>query len=323
MYKDPAMQNGSLRKEVRSYELILTLRRRIGWVIGVCILSFALTYVYSKNYFLYRSRVIVDVSPAPVFLNNQDRSNQQIDIFRSNEYVMRILQFVHSNKMTDHLIKKFDLYTYYKINPASKYAFDHVSLRLNHMIEAKKSPFENVVITVSDLDRDFAAQMADEIAGYTDVLAREYFSTVLRGKLIYYKEIIAELDANYMRKTDTLNATLARIHELKKSYSGDESLKDKLNHAENALVNNAAQMSEILERLSEMKKSEEWILSLMGNQEVKFVAIMQKAIPDPSNIFYLKMLLCTAAAFAVSWMSILFIYFAKTYRQYFSLFFSR
>jgi hypothetical protein len=180
-----------------------------------------------------------------------------------------------------------------------------------------------VVITVSDLNRDFAALMADEIASYTDVLAREYFSTVLRGKLIYYNEIIAELDRNFARKTDSLNATLSLIRELKKSNAGDEVLKSKLSRSEDALLSNTGQMSEILERLGEMKKSEQWILSLISNKEVKFVSVMQKAIPDPSNIFFLKILLCLAAAFCVSWMSVLFIYFAKTYRQYFSLFFSR
>jgi hypothetical protein len=71
------------------------------------------------------------------------------------------------------------------------------------------------------------------------------------------------------------------------------------------------QMSEILERLGEMKKSEQWILSLISNKEVKFVSVMQKAIPDPSNIFFLKILLCLAAAFCVSWMSVLFIYFRE------------
>lgn len=323
MYKDPVAPNGSLRKEVRSYELILTLRRRFLWIVVVCLISFVATYWLSASYFMYRSKVIVDVSPAPVFLNNQEKSNQSIDIFRSSEYVMRILQFVHSNRMTDHLIQKFNLYQHYNVNPSSPYGYHHISLVLNHKIEARKSPFENVVITVSDNDRDFAARMADEVASYTDVLAREYFSSVLGGKLAYYREIIQELDGNFQRKTDTLNATLAAIREMKKSASGDEDLKNKLTEAENALLNQAAQMSDIIDRLAEIKKSQQWILSLMNTQEVKFISVMQKAIPDPSNLFLLRMLLCCVAAVAASWIAVLFIYFAKTYRQYFNLFFSR
>jgi hypothetical protein len=323
MYKDPAEPNGSLRKEVRSYELILALRRRFLWVLGVCLLSFVATYWFSAGYFIYRSRVIIDVSPAPVFLSNQERNNQSIEIFRSSEYVMRILQFVHSNRMADHLIQKFDLYKYYKINPSSKYGYNHLCLILNHKIEVKKSPFENVIITVSDGNRDFAARMADEIASYTDVLAREYFSSVLGGKLAYYRAIIQELDANFLRKTDTLNATLATIREMKHKASGDEALENKLTDAESALLSQSAQMSDIIDRLTEIKKSQQWILSLMNNQEVKFISVMQKAIPDPSNLLLPRLLLCLGAAFAASWVSILFIFFAKTYRQYFNLLFSR
>src|ERR1700752_2714665 len=118
---DNSMQT-TLRKVIRSHELILEIRRRIVWLVLGCLLAFAFIYWYSGRFFLFESRIFVDVSPAPVLLNSGESTRQPVEIFRNSEYVMRVIQFTHSDRMTDILEKKFNLFKRYKIDPASPYA---------------------------------------------------------------------------------------------------------------------------------------------------------------------------------------------------------
>ena len=191
----------TLRKVVRSHELILEIRRRLLWIIPGCLLAFALSYWYSARFFLFESRVFVDVSPAPVFLNPQEANRQPVDIFRNSEYVMRVIQFTRSDRMTEYLEKKFSLFKHYKIPPDAPYAYERLSRALTNVILVKKSPFDNVVISVQDNNRDFAASLANEIALACNVLAREYFTEIISAKMVYYDELHRNLMDDFEKKS--------------------------------------------------------------------------------------------------------------------------
>ena len=313
---------GTLRREVRSHELILTLRRRIGWVIFSAVLAFAVIFWYAGKYFVHESRVIVDVSPAPVFLTMQESNRQQIDLFRSSEYVMRVLQFTHSDKMSEHLIRKFDLYKHYGIDPAVPYADERMRKIVASKILVKKSLFDNVVITVRDRDRLLAAAMANEIAVETDVLARTYLTQVLTGKRIYFEELHRNLVEDFSHRVQQTDSALKSLAALKQGASTMEN-RLKITGLENALLSNASQMNVLIEKTSEMRNTHTWMMTMLNSPDIRFITVTQQATVDQSN-FLLKRFFLGLGAFAcVCFSSVLVIYFVKAYGRYFQLFFSR
>ena len=309
----------SLITDVRSRDLILAVKRKRWWIILISLAAFAFAFWFSKRYFYYTSRLTVDVSPAPVFLTSPEGSRQSVDLFKNSEYAMRVLQFAHSNKMTDHLNRKFNLYAHYGINPNSKYAYEKLNMIINSLVQARKSVFDNVVITVSDGDRDFATDMADEVAAETDRLAREYFRRAMAGKLAYYEELVKNLNEDFGRKTDSIKACLREISMLKAR--GDAG--GRLAEAESALLASSTNMDEIVENISNAKQSQLWIQNMMDNSQITFVTVMQKALPDQSNLLTSRLIVATFAFFAAALATVFLIFIGKTYRRHIQLFLSR
>ena len=302
----------SLRKEIRAYELILQLRRHLLLVIIASLVVFALAWYYSGPYFQYESKVLVDVSPAPVFIGLQENTRQPIEIFKNSEYVMRVLQFVHSNSMTDVLEKKFGLYRHYGIDPASPYAYERLNSILFAFITVKKSPYENVVISVRDRDRDFAANMANQVAEETDNLARAYFIQSLKVKIDFYEQYHQNLIHDFDDK-------IAKVDEaLRQAGRGNNA-----SEAEKNLMTNSTHMSSLIDQIAELQRSQSWIETLMGDKQYRFVTVTQQAQADQSNPAASRLTFAFFAMATAAVLSVLVAYFAMTYRRYFQLFFLR
>ena len=278
--------------------------------------------LYSARFFLFESRVFVDVSPAPVFLNPQEANRQPVDIFRNSEYVMRVIQFTRSDRMTEYLEKKFSLFKHYKIPPDAPYAYERLSRALTNVILVKKSPFDNVVISVQDNNRDFAASLANEIALACNVLAREYFTEIISAKMVYYDELHRNLMDDFEKKIQFLDSTLEKVA-LVRHQANDADTKARLASMENSMIVSTSEMSGIIDQVYDLRRTQSWVRSMMNNEDFKFVSVTQKALADQSNPV-MKRILIGLAAMAAFWLvCVLLVYYNLTYKRYFQLFFSR
>jgi hypothetical protein len=308
----------SLKRELRGYDLILSLRRHFLLIFASSLLFFAAFFWYSGGFFQYESRVLVDVSPAPVFLTQQEGIKQFPEIFRSSEYVLRVLQFAHSNAMCDHLIEKFDLYRHYGLPADSAKSYNKVCLILNHVIQARKSIFENVVISVRDNDRDLAARMADEVAMETDRLARRYFATAYAGRVDYYSRLLERLNEDFDKRNKAILDGVAAIREGSKGSGHPQG--ETLTLTENNLVAASAQLKDILDQLVEVRKSQEWWKSIIQSEKYQLISVMQKAIPDTTNLLIKRAVISLVAWCMYLLMVSMAIYFYYTYKSYGRLF---
>ena len=309
----------SLKREMRGYDLILFIRRHVLLISLSSLLFFTVFFWYSGGYFQYESRVLVDVSPAPVFLTQQEGIKQFPEIFRSSEYVLRVLQFAHSNQMASHLIGKFDLYRHYGLSPDSTKNYNRICLILNQVIQARKSIFENVVISVRDADRETAARMADEVAAETDRLARRYFATAYAGRVDYYSRLLSRLEDDFDKKNKILQEGVAAIRGKSSNTNGSDRT-GSLSVAENNLVSASGQLNEILDKIVEVRKSQEWWQTIIQSEKYQMVSVMQKAIPDPSNLLVKRIVISLAGWCMYLLLVTMAIYVYYTYKAYGRLF---
>lgn len=107
-----------------------------------------------------------------VLLSN---NNEHLDAaqFGDDEKIDQMLQILNSREMKDHLIKTFNLREHYEIDTNSKYWKTKLYKTTNDNFRFSRTRFMGVEINVLDKDPQLAADIANEIADYYDVLKGE------------------------------------------------------------------------------------------------------------------------------------------------------
>lgn len=107
-----------------------------------------------------------------VMLSN---NNERLDAtqFGDDVKVDQMLQILNSREMKKHLIETFNLAVHYDIKPNSKYWETKLYKAVKNSCQFSRTDFMGVQISVIDEDPQFAADMANEIADYYDILKRK------------------------------------------------------------------------------------------------------------------------------------------------------
>lgn len=95
-------------------------------------------------------------STAIIYPNN-------IKAYSDESNTEQMLQFLESADIRDSLIKKFDLYKHYDIDPSGERAYYHISLYYDDAVTIRKTLYESVEIKVSDTDPVTACNMVKAI----------------------------------------------------------------------------------------------------------------------------------------------------------------
>ncbi len=107
-----------------------------------------------------------------VMLSN---NNERLDAtqFGDDVKIDQMLQILNSREMKKHLIETFNLAVHYNIDTNSKYGKTNLYKAVGGSCQFSRTDFLGVQISVIDEDPQFAADMANEIADYYDVLKRQ------------------------------------------------------------------------------------------------------------------------------------------------------
>jgi uncharacterized protein involved in exopolysaccharide biosynthesis len=153
----------------------------------------------------YKSSVIMmattsnAVSQMIMIANNY---NEFLDAtqFGDDRKIDQMLQILNSREMKDHLIEKFNLIVHYDIDTAQKYWKTKLYEQVKNGCSFSRTDFMGVQISVMDVDPQFAAEMANEIADYYDVLKRKIIKqrseeayVILQDEMNKTEEYIATL----------------------------------------------------------------------------------------------------------------------------------
>lgn len=85
-----------------------------------------------------------------------------------DEETEKLLQFLNSGMLRDHLIRKFNLLEHYEIDTASPHVNTMLASKFAGNVRIKRTEYTSVVVRVLDTDPYLAARMANEIPSIVD-----------------------------------------------------------------------------------------------------------------------------------------------------------
>ncbi|CAN5640078.1 hypothetical protein BH11BAC2_BH11BAC2_07710 [soil metagenome] len=123
----------------------------------------------------------------------------------------QLVQLLNSEEVRDQLIRSFDLYKHYEIDPKGNYPRFEIMKRLDENISIEKTEYESVEINVFDTDPKKAALMADSISGFLDAKA----ISLLRERSA---EIAVIMYNQFINKKHEMDSLENRLVELRTRY---------------------------------------------------------------------------------------------------------
>lgn len=120
----------------------------------------------------YKSSVILfpasTSSISKAVMEDHPGDKQDILAFGEEEQAEQLLQILNSNDIRDRIVAKYHLMSHYRIEASEKYPYTKLYNEFNNNITFQRTEFMSVRIDVLDEDPQMAADMANDIAAFSD-----------------------------------------------------------------------------------------------------------------------------------------------------------
>ncbi len=194
------------------FELLSILLRKWKLIVGLTILVAIITAAVSlllPNY--YDSTVVFQpVSPATFDRNvvfPEEGSDAKISVFGGSKDSDRVITLGTSRVLYDYLIKKYKLYEHYEIQPDERYATFKLLEKLKKRYKIQKNALGSLEVIVSDVEPQFAADMANDIYTKLDSMNRE----VILSKKHSVVSILEKQHTDLSKQTTLLRDSIQNI----------------------------------------------------------------------------------------------------------------
>ena len=201
--------------DINSNGLIHLLRRKRSILLITSLLAFISSVIFSLLIEdKYESSVILfpstTTSVSRALLNDENYREKDFLEFGEEEEAEQLIQLLSSDAIRVHIIEKFDLMNHYDINPEAEYRQTKLYEEYTTNINFYRTKFMSVKIEVMDIDKEYAANIANEIS----VKVEEVRSNILKKVAQQGFEIVQQeynsLVAEINRMEDTLNQIRAK-----------------------------------------------------------------------------------------------------------------
>ena len=201
--------------DINSNGLIHLLRRKRSILLITSLLAFISSVIFSLLIEdKYESSVILfpstTTSVSRALLNDENYREKDFLEFGEEEEAEQLIQLLSSDAIRVHIIEKFDLMNHYDINPEAEYRQTKLYEEYTTNINFYRTKFMSVKIEVMDTDKEYAANIANEIS----VKVEEVRSNILKKVAQQGFEIVQQeynsLVAEINRMEDTLNQIRAK-----------------------------------------------------------------------------------------------------------------
>jgi len=194
--------------------------KRAAWGTATCtILVFILTssWVIKPQ---YESEVIIYV---PLTILSQQLNQQGIG-FASDREIDWYIQILKSNQLTDSLIKKYDLFTYLNIDTSKLDSKNQLYRKMDSRITIDKTRYGSVSIRVRDNDAKRAADMANDIIVFGEVIKRNLLLPNRMESMRYVKRLYQQKYSEVARLEKSLDSLIETPPGTKKDFQYDKIL---------------------------------------------------------------------------------------------------
>jgi uncharacterized protein involved in exopolysaccharide biosynthesis len=137
--------------------------------------------------------------------------NEFLDItqFGDDAHIEQMIQILNSREIKDHIIEKFNLIEHYEIDTAKKYWKAKLYKYVKNNVQFSRTDNLAIEITVEDTDPFLAAQIANEIADYYDILKRQIVQQRSIEAFNILQEEMKLTDQHIMELTDSLSRIMS------------------------------------------------------------------------------------------------------------------
>lgn len=149
-------------------------------LIVVTVAAMLASVIFSSPAFItpkYKSTVILYPAAtnaiSKALLSESSNVKEDILDFGEDEETEQLLQILHSNRIRDRIIQKYDLMAHYDIDTTSPYRMTRLFREYEDNISFKRTEFMAVKITVLDKNPEVAANIANDIAELLDSTKNE------------------------------------------------------------------------------------------------------------------------------------------------------
>ncbi len=149
--------------------------KRVILIVVTIIAGLASIFISLAIHDRFKSAVIlfpaasVSIAKSLVETSEISMDNRDILSFGKEEDAERMLQILHSNQIKDYVVMKYDLMKHYRIDPGKdKFPYTKLDIKYKNNIHFRRTEFMSIEITVFDEDKEYAANIANDIAAYID-----------------------------------------------------------------------------------------------------------------------------------------------------------
>jgi tyrosine-protein kinase Etk/Wzc len=169
----------------------------------------AISFFFLDDY--YRASTVFYVASPDLFKPEQmfGTSNKDMDYYGTDADLDRVLTIAESNELYDYLIKAFNLYKHYDIDSTKQKAPFKVREHLQKLYEVKKTKFGAVELSVEDINKEFAAQMANSAREKIDEITQRLIRNSQLGLINAYESSFVEKEKALLG----INETLTRLRQ--------------------------------------------------------------------------------------------------------------
>ncbi len=224
----------SENENFESTSILLFLFKWQKPLITVTLVGFVAGIIFSSSFFIppqFKSTVILypaatNAISKSLFSENA-RPEDDILSFGEDEETEQMLQILHSNRIRDRIIDKYNLMDHYGINKKSNHKLTSLYKEYENNISFRRTEFMAVNISVLDTDPQMAADIANDISALLDstkneiqkarsqkgyeIVRRQYF--LLRDEIAAMEDSLTklrELGVNdYESQSEMINQQLA------------------------------------------------------------------------------------------------------------------
>ncbi len=175
-------------------------------IIGAIVISLFLANYYKATTSFYAASEDLG---KPIPIGEIDRN---IRYYGTDTDVDRLLTIANSSDIKTNLIKEFDLYTHYEIDPDSKNAEHKINLKLAKLYNITKTKFDAIELSVEDTNPELAARIANSARDKINDWAQK---TVKNSQL----KLLESFESKITKNENLLQVLGDSLTQLKKKYS--------------------------------------------------------------------------------------------------------
>jgi capsular polysaccharide biosynthesis protein len=325
------------KTEFNSFSLINYIWKWRKLFLIICCAAAVLSFFFSTNIFIRPEFKATTVIYAPRtnsvsrILMSDNNPNERMDIkaYAIEEETEQMMQILNSREIKDVLIERYDLVSYYNIEPYVKGWKTKLYETIDGNIDIKRTKYGAIAITVIDWNPDRAAQMANDIASELDTIKNkiEFARTMAACQVM--EEQVQKIEFQRQLLTDSLEKLAKKGVFTFESQSERviQQLAIALAQGNTAGVQRLQKEIEKLEKwgtiASQLRRELMYLSDQMANVKVKLLNTqmdMKGAMPvkfvienaiAPDKKFYPKKLIIsvmsTISAFIITLMTLLFV----------------